>query len=141
MGLRPTVWQGRGNETSLISVSVLHSEHPSRSDRDGSNVSAEIFVVCKDFLAPKTIDPKFLDPQHVFKEVSAAASTANTVAHNAQSNVFQPSKKRRHRDGYEDGDYTLFQKSGAGEFIRSHDPVGFLGTVNQIAFATDEELE
>jgi AdoMet-dependent rRNA methyltransferase SPB1 len=58
-----------------------------------------------------------------------------------QANVFQPEKKRRNRHGYEDGDYTLFKKAKAADFIRNSDPVSFLGSVNQIAFETEEEKE
>ncbi|KII93549.1 hypothetical protein PLICRDRAFT_26721 [Plicaturopsis crispa FD-325 SS-3] len=107
------------------------------------NVSAEIFVVCRDFLAPKHIDPKFLDPKHVFKDLAASAPGADkgTSANNAQANVFQPEKKRRKRDGYDDGDYTLFKKVSAGEFVRNADPIALLGTVNKIAFETEEEKE
>ncbi|KAI0286983.1 FtsJ-domain-containing protein [Russula aff. rugulosa BPL654] len=83
------------------------------------NVSAEIFVVCREFLAPKAIDPKFLDPKH--------------------ANVFQPDKKRRHRGGYADNDYTLFKQIGVEEFIRSSDPIAILGAVNKMNFTTEEE--
>ncbi|KAM5533078.1 hypothetical protein V8D89_013221 [Ganoderma adspersum] len=106
------------------------------------NVSAEIFVVCRDFLAPKHIDPKFFDPKHVFKELSASApADAATIAKNAQANVFQPDKKRRQRDGYADGDYTLYKDSGAADFVGSQDPIAFLGTYNKITFKTEEEKE
>ncbi|KAJ3542705.1 hypothetical protein NM688_g5946 [Phlebia brevispora] len=107
------------------------------------NVSAEIFVVCRDFLAPKQIDPKFFDPKHVFKDLtmSAPAEGDQTAAANAQVNVFQPEKKRRKRDGYDEGDYTLFKKASAAEFIRCQDAVTFLGSVNKITFQTDEEKE
>ncbi|KAG1757463.1 Spb1 C-terminal domain-containing protein [Suillus lakei] len=108
------------------------------------NVSAEIFVVCRDFLAPKHIDPKFLDPKHVFKDLSttiASGTDKGTSANNAQANVFQPEKKRRKRDGYDDGDYLLFKKASAGDFIRSAEPIGVLGLVNKITFELQEEKE
>jgi AdoMet-dependent rRNA methyltransferase SPB1 len=108
------------------------------------NVSAEIFVVCRDFLAPKHIDPKFLDPKHVFKDLAASAplgTDKGTSANNAQANVFQPEKKRRRRDGYDDGDYTLFKMIPAGAFVRGPDPISLLGTVNKISFETNEEKE
>ena len=104
------------------------------------NVSAEIFVVCREFLAPKTIDPKFLDPKHVFKDLEASVPLDNGVAvNNAQANVFQPDKKRRHRGGYADNDYTLFKQIGVAEFIRSSDPITILGVVNKMNFTTEEE--
>lgn len=108
------------------------------------NVSAEIFVVCRDFLAPKHIDPKFLDPKHVFKDLSATTASGTdkgTSANNAQANVFQPEKKRRKRDGYDDGDYLLFKKASAADFIRSADPIAVLGLVNKITFELPEEKE
>ncbi|EKM61210.1 uncharacterized protein PHACADRAFT_156427 [Phanerochaete carnosa HHB-10118-sp] len=106
------------------------------------NVSAEIFVVCRDFLAPKHIDPKFFDPKHVFKDLSASASVeGEKAASNAQANVFQPEKKRRKRDGYDDGDYTLFKKASAADFIRCEDSISFLGSVNKITFESEEEKE
>lgn len=120
---------------------------PSRRCCDGwltlpfSNVSAEIFVVCRDFLAPAHIDPKFLDPRHVFKDLSSVVALAEkgTSAANAQANVFAPEKKRRQREGYEDGNYTLFKEVGVSEFINAEDPVAILGTVNKMSFKTPEE--
>ncbi|KAL7423920.1 AdoMet-dependent rRNA methyltransferase spb1 [Cryptotrichosporon argae] len=126
------------------------------------NVSAEIFVVCRDFIAPKHIDPKFLDPKHVFKDIaplplsitappsgsssaqpnaSAAASAAARIAAGSQihANVYAPEKKRRQREGYADGDYTLFHVATASEFVRGAEPVLILGTMNKISFELEEE--
>ncbi|QRW05949.1 AdoMet-dependent rRNA methyltransferase SPB1 [Ceratobasidium sp. AG-Ba] len=109
------------------------------------NVSAEIFVVCQGFLAPQHIDPKFLDPKHVFKDLSAlppvpSTSTAQPGS-KAHNNVFMPEKKRRAREGYADGDYTLFHALPAAEFVQAHDAVLALGTANKITFTTPEEKE
>jgi AdoMet-dependent rRNA methyltransferase SPB1 len=52
-----------------------------------------------------------------------------------------PEKKRRARDGYAEGDYTLFHVMPASEFVRAHDAVLALGTTNRIAFTTPEEKE
>ncbi|KAG9083573.1 AdoMet-dependent rRNA methyltransferase spb1, partial [Ceratobasidium sp. 370] len=109
------------------------------------NVSAEMFVVCQGFLAPQHIDPKFLDPKHVFKDLSALPPVPSTSTvqpgSKAHNNVFMPEKKRRAREGYADGDYTLFHALPAAEFVRAHDAVLVLGTANQISFTTPEEKE
>jgi AdoMet-dependent rRNA methyltransferase SPB1 len=52
-----------------------------------------------------------------------------------------PEKKRRNREGYAEGDYTLFHKAGAADFVKGADPVALLGTLNKIEFTTDEEKE
>ncbi|KAG0232851.1 AdoMet-dependent rRNA methyltransferase spb1 [Actinomortierella wolfii] len=95
------------------------------------NVSAEIFVVCRDYLAPKKIDPKFLDPKHVFSEI-------DTGMVSQPMDVFHPEKRKRQREGYDDGDYTLFKAVDAYDFITSEEPVNLLGSVNKFKFESDE---
>ncbi|KAG9034892.1 AdoMet-dependent rRNA methyltransferase spb1 [Tulasnella sp. JGI-2019a] len=130
------------------------------------NVSAEIFVVCLKYRDPAYIDPKFLDPKHVFKDVEALppapvqANTSNpqsTILQTAADDlptsskvvlnpnaikVFKPGKKIRQRDGYADGvSTTLFKVAPASQFIRGNGPqaIDFLGEVNKMDFATEEE--
>ncbi|SPO27792.1 probable AdoMet-dependent rRNA methyltransferase SPB1 [Ustilago trichophora] len=114
------------------------------------NVSAEIFVVCQGYKAPARIDPKFLDPRHVFKELDPATladadqeagvplSLKGTSAGNAHANVFEPKKIRRNREGYADGDYTLFHSLDAIDFIKGQDVIGMLGSYNEISFKSQE---
>lgn len=91
------------------------------------NVSAEIFVVCRGFKAPKRLDPKFLDPRHVFAEL--ADPTPNNEA-----KVFEPEKKKRKREGYEEGDYTQHKEISVTEFINTTDPIAILGTYHTLSF-------
>lgn len=113
---------------------MIHHSYPTYS-----NVSAEIFVVCREFLAPMHLDPKFLDPKYVFKDLSADTTDKGTSINNVHANVFHPEKKRRKREGYVDGDYTLFKDVSASEFIQGCDPIAVLGTNNRISFTSDEE--
>ncbi|KAI9045180.1 rRNA methyltransferase spb1 [Aspergillus affinis] len=92
------------------------------------NVSAEIFVVCRGFKAPKRLDPKFLDPKHVFAEL--ADPTPNNEA-----KVFNPEKKKRKREGYEEGDYTQYKEIPITDFVNTTDPIAILGTVNKLSFS------
>ncbi|CAG8639636.1 2838_t:CDS:10, partial [Ambispora gerdemannii] len=84
-----------------------------------------------EFLAPKKIDPKFLDPRSVFKDLEIGPP-------NKSDDVLHPTKKKRHRDGYEDGNYTLYKKVSIMEFVNSDDPVRVLGDANILEFDTDE---
>lgn len=91
------------------------------------NVSAEIFVVCRGFKAPKRIDPQFLDPRSVFAELSDPTP-------NNEAKVYNPEIKKRKRDGYEEGNYTQFKEVTASEFIQTIDPIEILGSKNKLSF-------
>ncbi|PGH19462.1 AdoMet-dependent rRNA methyltransferase spb1 [Polytolypa hystricis UAMH7299] len=91
------------------------------------NVSAEIFVVCLGFKAPKQIDPKFLDARHVFAELQDATP-------NHEAKVFNPEKKKRKREGYEEGDYTQHKEISVTEYINAADPIAILGSYNKLSF-------
>ncbi|KAF9692928.1 hypothetical protein EKO04_008972 [Ascochyta lentis] len=91
------------------------------------NVSAEIFVVCRGYKAPKNLDPKFLDARYVFAEL--ADPTPNNEA-----KVFNPEKKKRKRGGYEEGDWTQFHEATVSEFIETPDPIAMLGSLNKLSF-------
>ncbi|KAL1388191.1 Spb1 C-terminal domain-containing protein [Phyllosticta capitalensis] len=91
------------------------------------NVSAEIFVVCRGYKAPKRMDPKFLDPRSVFAELAAPAP-------NNEAKVFNPEVKKRKREGYEEGDYTQYHEAPVSEFIQTTDPIAMLGSLNKLSF-------
>src|SRR6201996_2390863 len=91
------------------------------------NVSAEIFVVCRGFKAPKRIDPRFLDPRAVFAELADPAP-------NNEAKIYNPEIKKRKRDGYEEDDRIQFKEASAVEFIQTTDPIALLGSHNRISF-------
>ncbi|PVU95130.1 hypothetical protein BB561_002024 [Smittium simulii] len=97
------------------------------------NVSAEIFVVCQKFIAPKQIDPKFLDPKYVFEDLELDKPQASI-------DIFAPEKKqkKRHREGYEEGNYTQHKKSSVFDFINSKDPASVLGSYSELTFDTED---
>lgn len=98
------------------------------------NVSAEIFVVCKGFKAPKKLDPRLLDPREVFEELG------NEKVNN-EAKVFNPEKKTRSRGGYEEGDYTLYHTIPLLEFIRDEDPINQLGSLNKLEIPEKDDHE
>ncbi|KCV70133.1 methyltransferase [Fonticula alba] len=95
------------------------------------NVSAEIFVVCIGYLDPKNLDPKLLDSKYVFSEVDDGAKSLTV------RDLMKPSRKR-HRDGYEDGNVTLFKTTTAADFIEAENPANVLGTYNALTFEDDK---
>ncbi|KAK6637895.1 hypothetical protein RUM44_008317 [Polyplax serrata] len=89
--------------------------------------SAEIFVVCQYYKAPDKVDPKFFQPQYVFKELEPEPK--NTL------NVFHPKKQRRAKaEGYKEGDYTLFNAVKVTDFLKCDVPIEVLQRASAIEF-------
>ncbi|KAF2102355.1 hypothetical protein NA57DRAFT_71353 [Rhizodiscina lignyota] len=123
------VFRSKDYNSLLWVFNQLFSRVEATKPPSSRNVSAEIFVVCRGFKAPKRIDSKFLDPQAVFAEL--ADPTPNNEA-----KVFNPEKerKKRKRQGYEEGDWTQFKEAPASEFIHTTDPIAMLGSLNRLHF-------
>jgi AdoMet-dependent rRNA methyltransferase SPB1 len=121
------VFRSKDYNSLLWVFSQLFGKVEATKPPSSRNVSAEIFVVCRGYKAPKRIDPKFLDPRAVFAEL--ADPTPNNEA-----KVFNPEVKKRKRDGYEEGNYTQFKEVPASEFIQTTDPIAMLGSLNRLSF-------
>ncbi|XP_023225547.1 pre-rRNA processing protein FTSJ3-like [Centruroides sculpturatus] len=106
----------------------VHATKPQASRHE----SAEIFVVCENYIAPAKIDPKFFNPKYLFEEVEAEPK--------AFLNVLHPEKQNKKAEGYPEGDYTLYNKLKASEFIKSNNHIELLGKYNEIIF-DDPKIE
>lgn len=98
----------------------VHATKPAAS----RNESAEIFVVCQFYQAPDKIDPKFLDAKYVFGEIDKIEV--------ASRKIMDPTKRKRNRDGYEDGVTTLFKEVKASEFVTKDNAIKILNHCNAI---------
>lgn len=121
------VFRSKDYNSLLWVLNQLFTKVEATKPPSSRNVSAEIFVVCRGYKAPKKIDPRFLDPRSVFEDLQGATP-------NNEAKVYNPEIKKRKRDGYEEGDYTLYKEATASEFIQTTDPIAILGQYNKLTF-------
>ena len=105
----------------------VHSTKPAAS----RNESAEIFVVCLGYKAPDKIDPRFLDPRHVFSELDAEQAT-DPAADNPELLNPEKAKRKAPAEGYEAGATLLYKKAKASEFIMEDKPIHVLNNFYEI---------
>lgn len=102
---------------------VAHKPSASRG------VSAEIFVVCQGFKAPKKVDPKFFDPTHIFKEIQGPGPL----------DVLKRKKETKNREGYDPAlGMGLFRACPVDQFVEASEPVQILSTWNKIDLSKSE---
>ncbi|KAJ1565195.1 AdoMet-dependent rRNA methyltransferase spb1, partial [Nowakowskiella sp. JEL0078] len=138
------VFRSKDYNKLLWVLHQLFSKVEATKPQSSRNVSAEIFVVCRNFLSPKKIDPRLLDPKWVFKEMDDSPKDdldpkkKKELQSAVLNDLFHPEKRKRHRDGYADGDYTLHNTSSVGDFITSDKFVNILAENNSLEFRNDE---
>lgn len=107
----------------------VHATKPQAS----RNESSEIFVVCQGYIAPDSIDPKFLDPKHVFEDLDIVQKQHNNIMH--------PEKQKKAKaEGYKENDYTTHHKVKLSEFLSDVNPIDLLVGCSQIVF-DDKTIE
>ena len=122
------IFRSKDYASLLWVFNQLFSKVEATKPPSSRTVSAEIFVVCQGFKAPSRIDTRFLDARAVFADLSAPTP-------NNEARVFDPEKKKRRREGYEDELGLLqYKRAPASEFIESDDPVAMLGTLSELSF-------
>merc|ERR1712166_1190415 len=97
------------------------------------NVSAEIFVVCQGYKAPKKIDPKFFDPLHIFKDIQTGP----------KEDVLTRKKEGKNREGYDpEMGVGLHRSVSVQQFVESDEPTQLLTVYNRIdVTGGDEDLK
>jgi AdoMet-dependent rRNA methyltransferase SPB1 len=86
--------------------------------------------VCQGYLAPAKIDPRLLDPKHVFSEVDTVASQ--------RVNLLDPAAKVRRREGYEEGNVALHKTCSVSAFIASDHYLDLLSETNSFEWGPDD---
>jgi len=103
--------------------------------------SSEIFLVCRGYRAPTSIDPRMLDPKSVFEHEEAGTD----VTANASINIFHKkyNEQKRFRDGYDFNvlDSTLRNIQSITKFIDCKDPVQMLSDCTSFSFVDDNNVE
>jgi len=94
--------------------------------------SAEIFVVCQNFIAPDKLDPRLLDPKFAFKQVEMLQPVPDVL--------HKKIKQKKNRQGYDDAiGQGMFAACSVASFVEcdNTEHMQMLGAYNQMKFDSD----
>lgn len=128
------VFRSKDYNSLLYTFNQLFTKVEATKPQASRNVSAEIFVVCRGFKAPLKLDPKLLDPRSVFEDLP-------DVPQNQEAKVFHPERRKRQREGYEEGNYTQHNVKSISEFVLAQDPIQILGLTHEFTFSGEDDLQ
>jgi AdoMet-dependent rRNA methyltransferase SPB1 len=94
------------------------------------SASAEIFLVCLYYKKPASIDPKFLDPKHIFADI-ADEEEDSTKKITSLKKLLDSGVKNR--SGYDDdGTGVIYKEANLSDFLRCKDPYKILARCHKI---------
>eukprot|EP00953_Heterococcus_sp_UTEX-ZZ885_P025457 13845-Heterococcus_DN1.PRE.1 len=115
----------------LWAIQQFFEGHQAVKPASSRSQSAEIFIVGTGYKAPDHIDPRMLDPKHVFDQGYEDGMTKGiTVFHKKYDQ-----HNKRHRTGYDNSLGPTLQKKGTvTAFVESEDPIQMMSDLHVIEF-------
>lgn len=129
------VFRSKDYQSLLWVFNQLFNKVESAKPKASRNASAEIFVICEGFKAPKDIDDKLFDPSFVFEDTVSEKKQLK-LSHKDLAKV----QKKPNREGYEDEDYILFKTYPVSEFITTEHPINVCVEFNALEWDDKSQL-
>lgn len=129
------VFRSKDYQSLLWVFNQLFNKVESAKPKASRNASAEIFVVCEGFKAPKDIDDKLFDPSFVFEDTQTEKKQLK-LSHKDLAKI----QKKPNREGYEDEDYILHKSYPVSEFITTEHPINVCVEYNALVWDDKSQL-
>lgn len=132
------VFRSRDYNAILNTLRKLFREVTANKPAASRAVSAEVFVVCRSYLAPRKVDPSFFDPKSVFS-LEEQEENLDASGQHIPSVLSKKALKNRKAMGYEDGLSLVTKRVSASDFIANKEPLSLLSVATEIYFDLENE--
>lgn len=126
------IFRSRDYNSILWVCRQLFSSVASMKPHSSRTTSAEIYIVCQGYHAPKQIDPRLLDPSFVFRDVEIDKTPMNVLTRKI--------KQKRNRQGYTDTSMLMYKKVPVKDFIECSKPQEYLADIHTLEFNDQSKI-